>query len=161
MSHPRYTVDRMKVFVSHKDSDVDLARTVAQALQARQVAAYLDELDERLLRGPELADHLRARMGSCSHLIAVVSSSTAKSWWVPWEIGVASERTMPLASFTAQPSLLPEYLRSWPYLSQIADIAAYVEEARRFDREAKSLTASAARPSWQGFHSRLKSRLGQ
>ena len=151
----------MKVFVSHKDSDAALARTVVQALEARHVPAYLDELDERLLRGPKLADHLRSRMATCSHLIAVVSSSTAKSWWVPWEIGVASERTMPLASFTSAPSLLPEYLRSWPYLSQIADIAAYVEEARRFDRETRSLTASAARPGWQGFHSRLKSRLGQ
>lgn len=151
----------MKVFVSHKDTDAALARTVVQALEAQSVSAYLDELDERLLRGPKLADHLRARMSLCSHLIAVVSSSTATSWWVPWEIGVASERTMPLASFTSQPTLLPDYLRSWPYLSRVADIAAYVEEAKRFDRETKSLTASAARTDWQGFHTRLKSRLGQ
>src|SRR4051812_40016632 len=116
----------MRIFVSHKDTDAELARTVVQALAVSNVATYLDEFDERLLRGPQLADHLRSRMASCSHLIAVVSVSTAKSWWVPWEIGVASERTMPLASFTSQPSLLPEYLRSWPYLSQIGDIAAYV-----------------------------------
>lgn len=100
-------------------------------------------------------------MATCSHLIAVVSSSTAKSWWVPWEIGVASERTMPLASYTSSPSLLPDYLRTWPYLSGVSDIAAYTEEAQRFDRETKSLTASASRPGWQDFHSRLKSRLGQ
>ena len=151
----------MKVFVSHKDSDAELARTVVRALEARGASAYLDEFDDRLLRGPDLADHLRARMALCSHLIAVVSSSTSKSWWVPWEIGVASERTMPLASYTSTPSLLPDYLRSWPYLSQAADIAAYVEEARRFEQETKTLTASASRSNWQGFHSRLKSRLGQ
>lgn len=151
----------MKVFVSHKDTDAGLARVVVQALASRGVDSYLDELDDRLLRGPRLADHLRSRMALCSHLIAVVSSSTAQSWWVPWEIGVASERTMPLASYASQPSLLPEYLRSWPYMSQVADIAAYVEEARRFERDTRSLTASASRNDWQGFHSRLKSRLGQ
>jgi hypothetical protein len=152
----------MKVFVSHKDSDADLARGVFRVLDARGVSAYLDELDDRLLRGPQLADHLRSRMATCSHLIAVVSSSTAKSWWVPWEIGVASERTMPLASFTSTPALLPEYLLSWPYMSRESDINAYVDEAQRFDRETKSLTASGARSAdWQGFHNRLKTRLGQ
>lgn len=125
------------------------------------MASYLDELDDRLLRGPQLADHLRSRMASCSHLIAVVSAATANSWWVPWEIGVASERIMPLASFTSTPTLLPEYLRSWPYMSRIKQIGDYVDEAKRYERATGALTASASRPDWQGFHTRLKSRLGQ
>ena len=83
----------IKVFISHKDSDSELAERVARRVRFNGMDTYLDTIDDALAKdGPDLAELLVARMSSCQQLIAVVSSQTKDSWWVPWEIGVGSEK---------------------------------------------------------------------
>ena len=109
-----------KVFVSHKDVDEALARRVAQRVRQNGLGAYLDSVDPALERdGPELADYLLARMSECEQLIAVVSSATSTSWWVPWEIGVGSEKGFRMASYSERLVNLPTYLQKWPDLHSL------------------------------------------
>ena len=115
-----------KVFVSHKKEDATLAEKVARRIRLNGLETYVDTIDDALLKdGPDLAEHLLRRMGECQQLIAVVSTSTKGSWWVPWEIGVGSEKSFRMASFSETYVTLPSYLEKWPALHTDQHIDQY------------------------------------
>ena len=116
----------MKVFLSHQRDDSTRAMKVAARLRYNGLDTYLDVVDDALRKdGPELSDYLRAQMSTCTQLMAVVSSSTKGSWWVPWEIGVASEKDFLIATYTSEYTELPSYLKKWPFLRTDQDIDEY------------------------------------
>jgi hypothetical protein len=104
-----------------------------------QIEVYLDSFDPDAKDGPALCDYLRDRMKNCHGLMAVVTGKTIMSWWVPWEIGVATERDMPMATFSYDHTAVPSYLRKWPYLTQLAEIDQYAQTARRLVQERRTL----------------------
>lgn len=121
----------IKVFISHKDSDSELAERVARRVRYNGMDTYLDTIDDALAKdGPDLADLLLARMSSCQQLIAVVSSQTKDSWWVPWEIGVGSEKSFRMASYSEQHVSLPSYLTKWPALHGDRDVDLYCQYSK-------------------------------
>src|SRR5690348_6961905 len=104
----------MKVFVSHKREDEQLAKAVAERLRLNRAEVYLDVLDpDRFAAGDDLADYIRDKLNDCSDLMAVVSTKTKESWWVPWEIGVATEKEYPLSTFAGENFDLPVFLKKW------------------------------------------------
>lgn len=160
-----------KVFVSHKDVDEALARRVAQRVRHNGLGAYLDSVDPALERdGPELADYLLARMSECEQLIAVVSAATSKSWWVPWEIGVGSEKGFRMASFSESVVQLPTYLQKWPSLHSLNDVDLYCKLSKATDQKVRAAVrvplSEVARMSVQkrhagDFHRSLKAALAR
>ncbi|MFV1607228.1 toll/interleukin-1 receptor domain-containing protein [Phaeobacter sp. JH20_10] len=121
-----------KVFISHKNTDSLLAEKVARRVRVNGLETYLDTIDDALVKdGPELADLLLARMGQCQQLIAVVSSQTKDSWWVPWEIGVGSEKGFRMASYSESYVTLPSYLEKWPALHTDRHIDLYCEYSKQ------------------------------
>jgi hypothetical protein len=160
----------MKVFISHQVTDSALAGRIDARLRLTHgVSTYLDLRDPHATTaGDDLGEYLRRTMGTCSHLLAVVSPATQTSWWVPWEIGVATEKDYPISTFTGGPTAsLPEYLRKWPYLKNDAELDLYVTKARVAERTVvlsenlgRSRTASQ-RNATREFHLSLKSALGQ
>jgi hypothetical protein len=128
---------------------------------------YLDVIDSQLGKtGPDLADYIRGQLDKCTQLLAVISAQTQASWWVPWEIGVATEKERFLASFVAGNATVPEYLAKWPYLRTRADLDTYVRESKRAellveDRVQKGFRASARAQGFRSFHTSLKASLGQ
>ncbi len=121
-----------KVFISHKNTDALLAEKVARRVRANGLETYLDTIDDALVKdGPELADVLLARMGQCQQLIAVVSSQTKDSWWVPWEIGVGSEKGFRMASYSESYVALPSYLEKWPALHTERHIDLYCQYSKQ------------------------------
>lgn len=156
------------VFISHKQEDATPAFRVKARLEAnRNVAAYLDVFDQHLTRSAEdLTEHLRRQLDNCTHLMAVVSVRTQESWWVPFEIGLATEKAYPISTFAVDSSALPEYLRKWPYLKSEADIDLYVRVALQTQSEIlnKGLRTAVRRDRATyatDFHSSLKRALGQ
>lgn len=159
----------IRVFVSHRGIDSDLATHLATQVERRGLDTYLDVIDDALLKdGPELADHLLARMSQCQQLIAVLSNQTKGSWWVPWEIGVGSEKGFRMASYSRQSVDLPSYLRKWPDLHTDTDIAIYCrlsqEVAAEVARRERSALSEEARVDVRksqalDFHTRLKTQL--
>src|SRR6266851_8187582 len=124
-SEERMTI---KVFISHKKEDAEQAAAVAAHLTAGGLSVYLDVIDGQLGKsGPDLADYIRAQLDNCTQLLAVISAQTQASWWVPWEIGVATEKERFLASFVSGNATVPEYLAKWPYLRTRADLDKYVQ----------------------------------
>jgi len=157
----------IKVFISHQRVDTLQAKAIADRLRDHhQIESYLDVLDTVIGKsGEELAQYVRAQLGTCTQLLAVVSPATKESWWVPWEIGVASEKDYPLATYGGT-TTLPEFLQKWPVLRSELHLDAYARASKAADQNRllleKSVTASVARrSSTQAFYKALRATLGQ
>ena len=158
----------MKVFLSHKNEDSEIASRIAHRLRTHHhVNCYLDVFDPHASKtGDDLGDYLRRVLQECTELMAVVSQTTKESWWVPWEIGVAQEKERPITTFAGGQCVLPTYLKKWPYLKTVSELDVYIrvaKETRRVvDRDRYSKTAATLQASYtRNFHHNLKRALGQ
>ena len=93
------------------------ALTAAQYLSNRGILFYLDVLDTELETVDDLTNRLVDKIRQSTHLLAVVSQYTVQSWWVPFEIGVATELDRRLTTYAIASVQLPDYLRRWPVLT--------------------------------------------
>ena len=157
----------VKVFISHKLEDAGLAKLISDRLQnIHSIGTYLDLLDPTIGRnGEELAQYVRKKLASCTQLLAVISPLTKDSWWVPWEIGVASEKDYPLATYGGT-ATLPDFLKRWPVLRNEQHLDAYARASKGADSNRvlleRTVTASAARKSTtQDFYRSLRNQIGQ
>ena len=117
----------MKIFISHKKEDEATALAVQITLANVGVDAYLDVLDNTIADdGEKLTKHIREKLRECTDVIVVLSDKTKKSWWVPFEIGMATEKDMPIANYLVSYEVLPEYLEYWPRLKNQKDVQKYV-----------------------------------
>jgi TIR domain len=134
----------MKVFISHQKADSTIAMEIASHLRTRHaIYSYVDVIDPYIGHdGNDLANHIRTEMAKCSQLIAVVSYSTKESQWVPWEIGVASEKDFPLATYADMQTKLPEFLEKWPVLRSMAHVDAYANASKSAQRTIEAKKAS-------------------
>jgi len=133
----------MPVFISHTTQDDALARKIYSRLKlVNNIDCYIDDMDKELRskRGTaQLTPLLVDRLRRCDTLLAVVSSNTKNSWWVPFEIGTAREMPRIIASFTSLPErstyagqeCLPEYLLEWPRLRTDSDIDLFAREYKQ------------------------------
>ena len=158
----------IKVFSSHQAKDAGIAADIERRLRVyHAIPSYLDVIDpDAAKQGDQIADHVKKHLGLCTQLLAVVSESTKQSWWVPWEIGIATEKNFPLATFSGGLAVLPEYLRKWPYLRSDADIDAYAYASKAADsslatKRSYLSEAEARSQSTKGFYTTLSARLGR
>lgn len=159
----------MIIFVSHKDSDTLRASDVAKGLRDNGHQVYMDAFDDGLKHGTaDLADYLRVRLAQCDALIAVVSRNTQGSWWVPWEIGVATERDYPLGTFQCDDTTPPDYLKKWPILKSMADLGLFADLVKSVQSRTTTIRLSQSKSleesrkmATREFHQTLKAKLGQ
>ncbi|MBN9471793.1 MAG: toll/interleukin-1 receptor domain-containing protein [Bosea sp.] len=157
----------LRVFISHKKEDSGTATEIAAYLKLNGMDVYLDTIDSQLaLSGPDLADYIREQLEKSTQLLAVISPVTQASWWVPWEIGVATEKERFLASFVANNAAVPEYLAKWPYLRSRSDLDVYIRESKKAQMVVEERTRSGYRTTAQAtgfrsFHTNLRAALRQ
>jgi hypothetical protein len=118
-----------RIFISHQRQDSQIARTLARNLTERRLEVYLAVIDPvaSAVHGPNLGEYVLLQITKCKQFIAVVSQNTQASWWVPWEIGIATARYMPAAIFSKDEVDLPYYLLGWPKLSSVSDLDWYAD----------------------------------
>lgn len=117
----------MKVFISHKKEDDLIAKQIYLSLKSMDVESYLDLLEgDLLVNGKRLTEHIKKRLSECSDLLVVLSEKTQYSWWVPFEIGMATQQDYPIVNYLKTGITLPEYLTYWPRLKTIEDLTKYV-----------------------------------
>ena len=126
----------LKVFISHKDIDCDIALHVQNVLAENQVDAYLDLLDNSITEtGEKLTKHIKKKLNECSDILVVMSENTKNSWWVPFEIGMAAQKDLPTVSYLNSGIVLPDYLSYWPRLKDNADILKYIQSRNKVRNE--------------------------
>lgn len=152
----------MPVFLSHKREDKPKAIRIGDYLKSRGVTCYIDMLDPELSSTNDITNVIKKRVKQCTHLMAVVSDNTQKSWWVSFEIGVASELERRITSFDTEETKLPEFLEKWPVLKSDKHLDLFVtaykkdvsisleESAGVFDHVRGSIKTD------QQFHDNLK-----
>jgi len=118
----------MKVFISHQQRDSMLARTIYDELKNWDIDAYLDILDNfHNMDGKYLTKHLKKILNQSTDILVVMTKNTSKSWWVPFEIGMAAQKDLRTVTYLQAGVDLPEYLDYWPRLKKIDDIKKYIE----------------------------------
>lgn len=117
----------MKVFISHKREDAHIAELIDLQLRANKAETYLDILEPVVFNdGKALTEHIKNSLNSCTDILVVMSNKTKYSQWVPFEIGMAAQVDLPTVTYLAESVQLPDYLKFWPCLRELADIGKYV-----------------------------------
>lgn len=116
----------MTVFISYRHTDRAQAMTINEKLTKEGISTYLDVLDVESQSTDDITSVITRRISESTHLIAVVSSQTAQSWWVPFEIGEATITNRRICSYRTTVSLLPEYLSKWPMMTKPAEIELFI-----------------------------------
>ena len=121
-------IARWDVFVSHKSNDAARAVQIAERVSSHGLSAWVDVADPSGVRdGPDLADYIRKILGSSRSLLALVTSATKESWWVPFEIGIAFQQEKLLASYGSRTSL-PSFLQKWPNVQNDSELDRWCRE---------------------------------
>lgn len=114
------------VFVSHTTNDDNLADRVATVIRSCGLTAWVDS--EHLAPhddDPGMASKIKQVIGRSYCLLAIVTNATNSSWWVPFEIGVASERERYLSTFGSPLQLLPSFLSVWPRVKDDTELRSW------------------------------------
>lgn len=119
------------VFVSHTTKDDHLAEEVAQCIRSFGLTAWVDSdhLD-RKHDGPSMASTIQGVIRRSYCLLAVVTSATSESWWVPFEIGVASDRDRYLSTYGDPRMSLPSFLEAWPRVRDHDELHVWCEDVK-------------------------------
>ena len=117
------------VFVCHKSNDAVKAVQIAERISTKGLSAWVDVADPTVRDGPDLADYIRSVLNASRSLLALVTSATKESWWVPFEIGIAFEQEKLLASYGSRLSL-PSFLYKWPNIQSDEQLDRWCSELR-------------------------------
>ena len=133
----RLRTSQTDVFLSHKQQDIDQALRLAEILSdLHNLNVYLDVTDPNVDPDDrELDDYLRAVIRNSNSLLVLVSEKTKDSWWVPFEVGVASERGKLIGTFLGERVPLPSFLDRWTVIPKDASLDRWANSVK-----ARSLT---------------------
>ena len=155
----------MKIFISHKQEDDAVARRLDQEFRYHNVDTYLDLINDTILKdGEALTKHIRESLNTCTDIIVVMSEKTRLSQWVPFEVGMSTQKDMPTVTFMVDDVKLPEFLDYWPRLTQFSDVEKYlIARERVFSiNESRSIgngIFNHMQPSTNDFYKALKKML--
>ena len=157
----------MSVFISYKHSDRVLALQINQQLIAASINTYLDVLDPESQSTENITQVITKNVAECTHLIAIVSSQTASSWWVPFEIGEATISAKRIASYRSGYSQLPEYLGMWPQMTSMQHLSLFIATYKSEitvameNRSIFESKGSVGTDSANDFHRNLKTKISR
>ena len=120
------------VFVSHTTNDDSLAEEVAECIRSFELTAWVDsDFMAPKDDGPRMASKIKRVIGRSFCLLAVVTSATSKSWWVPFEIGVASDKNRFLSTYGDPSVTLPSFLAAWPRVRNHTELHSWCEDIKQ------------------------------
>lgn len=155
----------MPVFISHRTVDNAKAYGIARVFRQHDIPYYLDDFDPDLQSTTRVTEVLVNAINRCTHLMALVTTSTRFSWWVPFEIGIAHQAPRRISTYNWGDEDLPDYLEDWPILRSELDLQLfchlYKQDASTISSTLSEKRARASIQSPHEFHQQLKSVLGQ
>lgn len=124
------------VFLSHQKDDTAATEKIAEYLLQAGVDVYFDKYDKTLSQlvaegNPDgVTARLQKGIDESTHMLCVVSSSTVKSYWVPFEVGYGYRHTK-LGVLTLRgvaESDLPDYMRTTKVIRGTRTLNAFIAE---------------------------------
>jgi len=79
------------LFLSHSSRDAGLLPGALSMLEGHGASVYVDVLDQELPKDPcpATAERLKSAVVACPRFVLFLTSNTADSVWIPWELGLA------------------------------------------------------------------------
>lgn len=110
------------VFISHKKEDELAAIDIGKFLmEVVGVNIYLDILDASLQTATQkendtlIVESIKKGLECSTHLLCLISDNTRLSWWVPYEIGIADNKNLNIASLKLKDiNDIPSFLKIHP-----------------------------------------------
>jgi len=124
------------VFISHQSEDTQACETIAEYLIGLGVDIYFDKYEKTLQQLTSNQDpagvtkHIQEGIDFSTHMICVVSPTTVKSYWVPFEVGYGYSRII-LGVLTLkgiEDAMLPEYLKTTKVIRGTRSLNDFVSE---------------------------------
>ena len=132
--------DKPCVFISHKKEDQKIAIMLGEFIESKfQYDIYLDIFDCELQEAvsinndKKIVDSIKAGVDLSDILLCVISDETRLSWWVPYEIGLADNKGLTIASIkTKEVNDIPSFLKTQESLASISDLLAFLLKNGRY-----------------------------
>ena len=126
------------VFISHKKEDEAAALAIGNYIKNyADVDIYLDLYDLELVEAVstendrKIVASIKRGLRTSTHLLCLISDKTRLSWWVPYEIGVASELKKDITSLKLKNiSDMPSFLKTEKVLMNASDFEGYVNSLK-------------------------------
>ena len=107
------------IFLSHQKDDKEICKKISEYILAANMDVYFDENDTDLKvshqqNNPDaVVNCIKEGINRSTHMLVIVSPSTVKSSWVPWEIGYGYDKTqLGVLTLKGMSDDLPHYLRT-------------------------------------------------
>ncbi len=128
------------VFISHKKEDEQAAIDIGKFLmEIVGVNIYLDILDEPLQTATQIendrliVDSIKKGLECSTHLLCLISDKTHLSWWVPYEIGIADNNNLSIASLKLKTVTdIPSFLKIHPAFYNIDEFVRNAISYKQF-----------------------------
>ena len=128
------------VFISHKKEDEHIAKVLGEFIEKSfNFDIYLDILDTDLREAVSVENDKKIvesiiRGLKCSNiLLCIISDKTKLSWWVPYEIGMADNLGLKIASIRVKTiDDLPSFLKVKETLDDINELVEFLLKNRRY-----------------------------
>lgn len=117
------------VFISYKKEDELAAIDIGKFLmEVVGVNIYLDILDESIKEATQtendrlIVKSIKEGLECSTHLLCLISDNTRLSWWVPYEIGIADNKNLSIASLKLKTVKdIPSFLKIHPTFYNVKD----------------------------------------
>ena len=122
----------MKVFISHKSEDMELADECANILKEKGFDIYLDKYDPYINESPDRAKRIESKIESSTDLLVIITENTKLSWWVPFEIGLSTANDIRIVSLVFENApKLPSFIRKWPIIDTEQKLKIYLKQLEK------------------------------
>lgn len=126
----------MRVFISHKSEDAELAKHYAEELCELSFDYYLDEYDIHIKNSSDRGSLINNEIKKSTDLLVIVTENTKKSWWVPFEIGLSTAANNRIVTILHEGAPdLPSFLRKWPVIDTYEKYQMYLSELKKHNHK--------------------------
>jgi hypothetical protein len=155
------SIDTPCIFLSHISVDKPTAIALAKYIMNHGgIDVYLDIHDEELqlavaINDPiGITDFIEQGLSHSTHIMCLVSASTVRSWWVPYELGFAKKAGKHLSTLKVKGEIdLPAYLEISTILRGIESLNDYLTRVRRtLEKRTASILSEALIPEYAQRH---------
>lgn len=128
------------VFISHKKEDQHIAIELGDFLTKQLgVDIYLDVFDPELKEAVSVENDAKIVASIISGLklsnvlLCIISDKTRLSWWVPYEIGIADNSEMKIASIrTKEIDDFPSFLKTKLTINNLSELVDFILKNRKY-----------------------------
>jgi hypothetical protein len=138
------------IFLSHISIDKQTAISIGDYIMEKgDIDIYLDVYDEKLQQAVKaensimITEYIEKGLEQSTHIMCIVSKSTAQSWWVPYELGFGKRAYKELSALA---------LKEAEYLPQYLSIGVIIRGTKSLNEYLKKV-ANSSSLTGKSFHS--------